>query len=402
MRKIASTLIAGAFVFALAACSSGKEPEGPVLYFSAFPDMALANSAQSFPKIKLTQQTPPEGLDVVLTSQLGHSGLSVPDFLPTEWNQAYLETWKKGNLFDLRTQWPADPANAQLWKGFAPLVKEGAAGFLPASASWYALYFRPSTLTKLGLKAPLYLDDLEAFAAAAKQKGLVPFALGAATGWPALLWFSYLDLRLNGPDLHLALLKGERKFTDPTVVAVLQRLQAWRDKGWFTSDAAEKTWEGSLTALQQEQAGLVLMGAFIKDRWPADLDLAFSPFPSDPKRNGSRGELAAITGFVFPARAGNFFGAFALASEYRKQGSPGLTLNTFALPIGTPAAPSTDYKKAGADLLASADIFLPPFERFTDPVFGRSVQRLLSAFFTPGVLKEAKDLAEKLEFIRTN
>ena len=43
-----------------------------------------------------------------------------------------------------------------------------------------------------------------------------------STPWVASGWFDYLNLRINGADYHRALLAGQRSFTDPEVVAVLQ------------------------------------------------------------------------------------------------------------------------------------------------------------------------------------
>ena len=55
-------------------------------------------------------------------------------------------------------------------------------------------------------------------------------------------WFDYLNLRINGADYHRELLAGERSFTDPEVVAVMEqyaRLIPYFDPNQTSCDAQQ-------------------------------------------------------------------------------------------------------------------------------------------------------------------
>jgi multiple sugar transport system substrate-binding protein/raffinose/stachyose/melibiose transport system substrate-binding protein len=46
--------------------------------------------------------------------------------------------------------------------------------------------------------------------------------LGSRERWPAQFWFDYLLLRTAGPKYRAELMAGEKSYTDPEVVRVME------------------------------------------------------------------------------------------------------------------------------------------------------------------------------------
>ena len=52
--------------------------------------------------------------------------------------------------------------------------------------------------------------------------GLTPLAFGDKDGWPAMGTFDILNMRVNGYQYHIELMKGAQKWTDPKTAAVFR------------------------------------------------------------------------------------------------------------------------------------------------------------------------------------
>ena len=69
---------------------------------------------------------------------------------------------------------------------------------LPYSYYHWGLFYSRSTLQKVGLQPPVNWSELLQSCKILRQHGITPLVLGAKEYWPALAWFDYLNLRLNG------------------------------------------------------------------------------------------------------------------------------------------------------------------------------------------------------------
>ena len=56
-----------------------------------------------------------------------------------------------------------------------------------------------------------------------KTDGLIPIAFADKDGWPALGTFDIINLRVNGYDYHIKLMKHQIPWTDPGVTAVFDQ-----------------------------------------------------------------------------------------------------------------------------------------------------------------------------------
>ncbi|NLF78762.1 MAG: carbohydrate ABC transporter substrate-binding protein, partial [Chloroflexi bacterium] len=127
--------------------------------------------------------------------------------------------------------------------------------------------------------------------------------------WTAAAWFDYLNMRINGPEFHINLMLLKESYTDERVKAVFEYWQQLFDHNCFIEDAAAYAWQEALTPMTEGTAAMYLMGQFILDSYPDELeeDLDFFRFPIiDPAV--PVGEDAPTDGYFMAAGARNLEG----------------------------------------------------------------------------------------------
>ena len=134
--------------------------------------------------------------------------------------------------------------------------------------------------------------------------------------------FDILNLRINGYDFHMQLMKGEASWQDPKVVKVFD---TWRELLPFHQEGAlGRTWQEAAQGLSDKKSGMYLLGMFVGQQFTeADReDLDFFAFPeidsavgADTARRADR-RLHALQG---PGERGRREGA---ARVPRRPGGP--------------------------------------------------------------------------------
>jgi hypothetical protein len=119
---------------------------------------------------------------------------------------------------------------SDVWKdigsNFSEGTKQAATGLdgkqylVPFVSYPWAIFYRKSVFEKNGYEIPKTLDELNALGAQMQKDGLDPIAFGDKDGWPAMGTFDILNLRINGYDFHMQLMKGEASWEDPKVAKV--------------------------------------------------------------------------------------------------------------------------------------------------------------------------------------
>jgi multiple sugar transport system substrate-binding protein len=132
---------------------------------------------------------------------------------------------------------------------------------VPVHYSPRAMFYRRSVWAKHGYQVPTTWDQLLTLCARMKKDGLTPIAFGDGDGWPSMETFDILDLRLNGYQFHIDLLKGAAKWTDNRVAGVLKE---WRKLVPFYTDGFQLlTWQKACDTLTGGQAGMYHTGLFM-------------------------------------------------------------------------------------------------------------------------------------------
>src|SRR5262249_38961973 len=80
------------------------------------------------------------------------------------------------------------------------------------------IWYRTSTLKKLGIKIPSTWAGFTAALAKGKAAGLTPFTVGGADQWPLTQWVDPVILRVAGAKGFNALERGQIPWSDPRIV----------------------------------------------------------------------------------------------------------------------------------------------------------------------------------------
>lgn len=279
----------------------------------------------------------------------------------------------KGLILDLSDMWAANGFAESYAPGFNALATVGGSQyFLPTSYYWWAIYYRPSLFERAGItQVPETWEDFLGTCDALNAAGITPITIGARFRWPAAAWFDYLNMRTNGPDFHINLMLLQESYTDERVKATFAHWQELLDHNCFVQDPAALDWQEAVDDMVQERAAMYLMGAFIVDSYPDDMedDLDFFRFPIiDPAI--PVGEDAPTDGFFISANARNPQGAQEFLAFLGSQEVQQMALNELGrLPTRTDvdisgvAAPT----QKGIALIQSADYVAQFYDRDTTP-----------------------------------
>jgi multiple sugar transport system substrate-binding protein/raffinose/stachyose/melibiose transport system substrate-binding protein len=183
-------------------------------------------------------------------------------------------------LFDM---WKANGSDTAYAPGFNALSTVGEDQyFLPTAYYWWAIYYSKSAFEKAGItKEPETWDELLATCDALNTAGYSPFTIGTKYPWTSAAWFDYLNMRVNGPQFHLDLMLLKESYTDPRVAEVFNYWNQLFEHNCFIEEPAAYAWQEALDFMVQGEAAMYLMGQFIKDSYPDELegDLDFFRFP---------------------------------------------------------------------------------------------------------------------------
>ena len=198
----------------------------------------------------------------------------------------------RGLIADISDMWNANGFNETYAPGFQALAATGTDGvyFLPTSYYWWAVYYRPSIFEQAGItEVPQTWDDFLGVCDTLNAAGITPITIGTRFRWPAAAWFDYINMRLNGPEFHIDLMLLKESYTDPRVAAVFDTWNQLFEHNCFIADPAAYDWQEAIDPMVQGDAAMYLMGQFILDSYPDEMedDLDFFRFPIiDPDNAG--------------------------------------------------------------------------------------------------------------------
>jgi multiple sugar transport system substrate-binding protein len=170
----------------------------------------------------------------------------------------------------------------------------------------WVVFYNKSVFQQKGYQVPSTWDDYVTLAKRMKTDKLVPLAFADKDGWPALGTFDILNLRINGYDYHIKLMKHEVPWTDPGVTKVFDQ---WREIMPYMQSAANgRTWQDAAKALENKKAGMMFQGSnqVAANYDPKNLDdLDFFVFPTIDPQWGTDFMDAPTDGFIMPKKGKN-------------------------------------------------------------------------------------------------
>lgn len=305
-------------------------------------------------------------------------------------------TWFAGNrarffidndqIMDISDLWESEGWNESYPKGFQALsTVDGNQYFLPTSWYWWAVYYRISIFEELGLEEPTTWEEFIAVNEALKEAGYTPIAIGTKYRWTAAGWFDYLNMRINGPEFHIDLLDCKESYDDPRVAKVFEVWRELLDSGYFIDDAAAYSWSEALEPFIRGDAAMYLMGDFIRDSLPEEIeeDLGFFRFPIiDPSL--PIGEDAPTDGFFIAANSQNVeaakrYMAYLGSVEYQTYFAE--ELNRLPTNFDIDKSIFTESQQEGLELIEGADFVAQFYDRDTTPEMADEGMNAFMAFW---------------------
>jgi len=314
----------------------------------------------------------------------------------------------EGLLLDVSDLWTGNGACA----GFSDALRSlstsagGQAIFVPTTYYWWSVFYKKSAFAAWGIEPPTTWDGFIALCDDLKARGIHPLTNGiGTTPWMSAGWFDYLNLRINGADYHRALLAGQRSFTDPEVVAVLEEYA--RLIPYFHPNQTSWDNQQAVTPMVNNEAAMYLVGAFVTQYFPEDQrdDLDFFSVP--PINPGvPSAEEAPTDGYFAAARSDNPDGAKALLSYLA---SPEVQ-QRYITESGTsnlPTSPDVDTSRfapivqKGIELLNSTSEITQFFNRDSSDALQTTADAALTRFLAdpsdiPGQLRDWQAAAQQV------
>jgi len=305
-------------------------------------------------------------------------------------------TWFAGNrarffidndqIMDVSDVWESEGWNESYPKGFQAMsTVDGKQYFLPSSWYWWGVYYRKSIFDELGLEEPTTWEEFMEINQTLKDAGYTPLAIGTKYRWTAAAWFDYLNMRINGPEYHIDLMLCKESYDDPRVAKVFEVWRELLDNGYFLDDAAAYSWSEALEPFIRGDAAMYLMGDFIRDSLPDEIeeDLDFFRFPIiDPAV--PIGEDAPTDGFFIaansqhPEEAKNFL-AYLGSVDYQTFFAD--TLGRLPTNFDVDTSIFNESQQKGLALIEGADFVAQFYDRDTTPEMADEGMNAFMAFW---------------------
>jgi len=284
---------------------------GPVTFGSNYSDpqpkaafAALCTAATSKTSEKITINTADHN---TFQNNISNYLQGTPDSLAT-WFAGYrLQFFAAQNLLS-----PIDDVWDKIGGNFNDAAKSLSKGLdghyylVPIYNYPWVVFYNKSTFSSKGYTVPTTWDDFIALAKKMQSDGLVPLAFAEKDGWPALGTFDIINLRVNGYDNHIKLMKHEIPWTDPSVTAVFNQ---WRELLQYCQNGANgRLWQDAAKTLENKQAGMMFQGSNqVAANYAASNldDLDFFVFPEINPAYGTDYMDAPTDGFILPKKGKN-------------------------------------------------------------------------------------------------
>ncbi|MCQ4079294.1 ABC transporter substrate-binding protein [Streptomyces sp. RB6PN25] len=277
---------------------------------------------------------------------------------------------------------PIDDVWATIGAGFSDAAKQLSKGedgkyyFVPLYNYPWAVFYRKSVFKQHGYQIPANWSQFTALAKQMQKDGLSPIASGYGGGdsWSILGTFDYLNLRANGYDFHMSLMRGQAPWTDRRVVGTID---LWRELApYLQSGGGGRSWQDAAQSLLDKKSGMAVIGLFLGQQITDDSlrsDVDFFPFPEIDPTYGQDAVEAPTDGFMLSRSPKNpdgahkfleFLGSAKAESIYMSVDPSNVAVNSAA---GTGSYNA--LQKKSAELIAGAKYITQFGDRDSDPGF---------------------------------
>lgn len=277
---------------------------------------------------------------------------------------------------------PIDDVWDKIGGGFSDAAKQLSKGedgkyyFVPLYNYPWGVFYLKSVFEERGYEVPQKWSEFVALAKKMKADGLSPITSGYGGGdtWSILGAFDYVDLRANGYDFHMSLLRGETSWTDKRAVAILD---TWRElTPYYQASGGGRSWQDAAQSLIDKKSGMSVTGLFIGQQITDEAvrsDLDFFPFPEIDSAYGQDAVEAPTDGFMLSKSPKNEDGAKKflefLGGAQAEELYAGVDPSNLGVNDQTSTSAYNALQKKSAELIGSAKNISQFADRDSDPGF---------------------------------
>jgi ABC-type glycerol-3-phosphate transport system substrate-binding protein len=264
------------------------------------------------------QEVHPEITFDRMQSGFGDDPLSTspaPDLMTFTFDQDYLQASRNNQLADLGEVWAEAELEGKLLSGAQQLTLDEESGkqfMLPAAFTWAGIYYNKAIFEQHQLQPPQTWDEFIQVCQTLWNAGETPLAMTGVDSYSYMLWFDYLNLRINGADYQRELMTGRESYADPRIYRVLEMWRSLFDQELvvarpeYLNDlaAVNSIIRGDNGLLGGEKAVMMLADTYSISQMPKKFrdELDFFPFPViDPEI--PLAEAIGLVGYVVPSNA---------------------------------------------------------------------------------------------------
>ena len=280
-----------------------------------------------------------------------------------------------GLIQDVSEVWPID-GMTDAFKT-ASTGSDGKQYLVPRDYYPWALFYNKTVWDEKGYEEPATYDELVELMKQMQKDGLDPIAFADKDGWPAMGTFDILNMRLNGYDFHMSLMKGEEDWESNEVKAVFDSFAELLE--YSQPDPLGRTWQESATAMGTGESGMYMLGTFVIDAIPDQGgDVSFFNFPEMDSNVGASAIDAPIDGFCVSSAAKNVEGAIEMMKYLGTAEAEDAANNAAEAPMIAANANAstetyTDLQTKSAELVGSVDNIAQFMDRDTRTDFASTV-----------------------------
>lgn len=319
-----------------------------------------------------------------------------PDVLYWQGGERLLDYARRGQLQPLDGLWREEKWDQEFSSGMRAAVShKGHTYALPFSYYHWGIFYSRQALQQAGINPPETWEQLLQSCTRLRQHNLIPLVVTSRDIWPALAWFDYLDLRLNGLTFHQQLTRGEIDYRDPRIWQIFSHWKQLIDRHCFNENSSALRWDDGMPYLYHNKGAMTLMGSFASAIPRAD-DIHTMPFPIlDP--NMPRYEDAPLDLFVLPIHSTNpdakrllrYLGRAEIQALLNKE------LGTLS-PHRKTSAMLSVLQESSKAILATADGFAQYYDRDVPPAFEQAASQVIARFIDKPDIQATQEQLESL------
>jgi multiple sugar transport system substrate-binding protein len=274
--------------------------------------------------------------------------------------------------------------------------------FVPMYNYPWVFFHNKSTFEEKGYQVPTTWEELIDLAKAMKSDGLVPLAFADKDLWPGCGFFDTLDLRINGYDYHMKLMRHEIPWTDPGVTDVFEHYAELLP--YCQQGANGRIWQDSAALLENKGAGMMFQGSnqvganYAAENLP---DLDFFEMPALNSDFGTKFMEAPADGYMCAAKAKNVDGAKKVLQYIGTAKAEATYLQTddwdVGMAKGIDVSIYNEIQKKSIELIQSKDAVSQFLDRDTDPAMADAMFTVIQKFIDDPSASNVKSLQEEAE-----